>query len=65
MGIFCSCGVQLITCYNQNNCEEQGSIVLIHVLCMMSLVTDYGFTEVISGRGQLCISVVSATVALN
>jgi hypothetical protein len=33
---------------------------------MMSLVTDYGFAEVISGREQLCISVVvSATVALN
>ena len=32
---------------------------------MMSLVTDYGFAEVISGREQLCISVVSATFALN
>jgi hypothetical protein len=32
----------------------------------MSLVTDYDLVEVISGREQLCISVVvSATVAVN
>lgn len=66
MGICCNCGVQLITGYNQRNCEEKGNVVLIYVLCMMSLVTDYGFADVISGREQLCISVVvSAIVALN
>lgn len=58
--------MELITGYNQSNCEEKGSVVLIYVLCMMSVVTDYGFADVISGREQLYISVVvSATVALN
>jgi len=66
VGICCNSRLQLITGYNQSNCEEKGSVVLIYVLCMMSLVTDDGFAEVISGREQLCISVVvSATVALN
>lgn len=66
MGICFNCGVQLITGYNQSSCEEKGSVVLMYVLCMMSLVTDYGFADVISGRQQLCISlVVLATVALN
>jgi len=66
VGICCNCGIQLITGYNESNCEEIGSVVLIYVLCMMSLVTDYGFAEVISGREQVCVSVVvSATVAVN
>lgn len=66
MSICFNCGVQLITGYNQSNCEEKGSVVLVYVLCVMSLVTDYGFADMISGRQQLFISVVvSATVTLN